>query len=369
MQQYEARQGRRNRRRGHADSPSAAAAGSSASDGSNTPTSSSGSHALEVAAGAQQQQHVELTAIHAIRRSEATSPAAGWGASRPFSPWPQMDAHRAPSPAAAGLPGHTDTGDAVMALTMLPAAVRPGRLPPLQQPQHGLHTVSGVSPSSNGHWLLSLAPTGTQAAAAASGGAPALVIPPSPSPSMLSLQSGMVLATPEDFAPAAAAAAALVAEHSASRQRSISPTAALADAAQASVAALRSSSRTLGRRLHVLLSPSAGAPSVELGAASPAPAVNTSTQATGSSRASRGSSPLPPLPVAPGAFSPGGARVAVSIYAYAGHPVGADEELGMVHQQQEQQDMAGSTDRSGSHQAISMLDLPGSVRGSEEAAH
>jgi hypothetical protein len=49
--------------------------------------------------------------------------------------------------------------------------------------------------------------------------------------------------------------------------------------------------------------------------------------------------------------------------------VGADEESGEVHQQQGQQDMAALMDRSGSHQAISMLDLPGSVRGSEEETH
>jgi hypothetical protein len=117
-----------------------------------------------------------------------------------------------------------------------------------------------------------------------------------------------------------------------------------------------------------VLSPSGSAPPAEPGAASLAAAANTSNQPAGS-RPSRGNSPLPPLPVAPGAFAPGGARMAVSIYAYAGHPVDGDQESGGVLQQQGEQGMTASMGRSGSHQAISMLDLPGSVRGSEEEVH
>lgn len=337
VQQYEARQARRNQRRG-LTAPAITAAAGAPSDGSSSPTnssSSSSSRAAEAAASdIQQQQYVEMTSLHPVGAPAAASPVPGWEGSRSESPWLPVDGGlRAPSPAAVALPGHADgSGEGVVALTVLPARTPAGRLPPLQ------HHQQQQQPGSNGSWLRSLAP-------AAAAGAPALVIPPSPSPSMLSLslQSGSVLATPEDFAPAAAAAAAHLAE-TASRSRSMSPSSGLADAAQASVAALRSSSRTLGRRLHVLLSPSSAAPPAVAGAS---PDASSSQAASGS--IGRGNSPLPPLLPVPGSFvvASGVSRVAVSIYA-------CDPSL-------LQQQGAGS---SGEHQAIAMPNLPGSVDGS-----
>lgn len=347
-----------------------------ASEGSSTPGSSHrGSHDMDAA---YRQQHIEMTALHPLGASTAPSPVAGWvGGSRSGSPWPPLDPHRGPSPAGAALPGQADSGDAVVALTLLPVGARGGRLPALQQ-QQGAHAGVGSDRDhpggSNGSWLMSLTPAGLQttppagsgAAPAAMGRVPSLVIPPSPSQlSMVSLQSGSVLATPEDFAPAAAAAAAHAAE-SASQQRSMSPS-ALADAAQASVAALRSSSRRFGRRLQVLLSPASAAPpapvdaqSQHIGAAPVATRAASATAAGAQGIAARGTSPLPPLPPAPG-----GPRVAVSIYAYAGHPAGAEDDAGQ--QQAPEQLGAGShLASSGEHQAIRVGSLPGSVEGCEE---
>jgi hypothetical protein len=285
--------------------------------------------------------------------------AAAWPHSRSPSPWPPLDGSRASTPAggaaAAGVsPSERlqGEGDAVVALSMLPVGSRPGRLPPLLQP--ALHTAAGEHPhhSSTGSWLLSLTSAGHPAAAAAAPSPPSVIIPPSPSPSMISLQSGTVLATPEDFAPAAAAAAAHIASPAASRQRSTSPT-ALADAAQASVAALRASSRNLGRRLQVLLSPSAAATTGDAPAATAAAGGSSSGP---SSPQQQGPHPgglvlgtLPPT-------GPAGQRVAVSIYAYAGHPTSADQDLDAQQQQQQSP-----------HAAITVLSLPGSVeQGSSE---
>jgi hypothetical protein len=203
--------------------------------------------------------------------------------------------------------------------------MRPLRLPPLQHPQQQQQQHPAAMPQ--------------------------LVIPPSPSASMVSLQSGTVLATPEDFAPAAAAAAAHTAADMAGRQRSTSPIAeAAASAAQASVAAVRTSSRTLSRRLHVLLSPRTAA-----GAGTDGTAGDPAGSQSGVSLASsRGGSPLPTLlPAGPPAGA-GPHRVAVSIYAYAGHPIGTEEDAGQ--QQDGSQLAAGSP-----HQAITVLTLPGAV--------
>jgi hypothetical protein len=268
----------------------------------------------------------------------------GWAGSGSESPWLPVDGGglRAPSPAAAD----NSSVEGVVALTVLPARTAVGRLPPLQHPPQ--------QQQPGGSWLRSLAP------AAVVANAPPLVIPPSPSPSMLSLslQSGSVLATPEDFAPAAAAAAAHLAETAASsRPRSTSPTAGLADAAQASVAALRTSSRNLGRRLHVLLSPTSAAAPAAAGAGAGATPDASGSQAAAGGSAGRGNSPLPPLPPVPGSFvvTPTGIpRLAVSIYA-------CDPSL------LQQQGAGGS---SGEHQAIAMpTNLPGSVDVSGQGEH
>lgn len=347
VQQYEARQARRNQRRGLTAPALAAAtaAAAASSNGSSSPSSSSSRAAEAAAQDIQQQQFVEMTTLHPLGPSAAAaSPVPGWAGSRSESPWLPVDGGglRAPSPAAAALPGQADSssGEGVVALTVLPARTAVGRLPPLQHPQQ--------QQQPGGSWLRSLTP------AAVAANAPPLVIPPSPSPSMLSLslQSGSVLATPEDFAPAAAAAAAHLAETASSRPRSTSPTAGLADAAQASVAALRTSSRNLGRRLHVLLSPtSAAAPAAAGTSVGATPDASGSHAAAGGS-VRRGNSPLPPLPPVPGSFvvtPPGIPRVAVSIYA-------CDPSL------LQQQGAGGS---SGEHQAIAMpTNLPGSVDGS-----
>jgi hypothetical protein len=296
---------------------------------------------------------LEMTAVQHVG-------AAAWPHSRSPSPWPPLDGSRASTPAGAAAggvlpPSEGLQGSAVVALSMLPAGSRPGRLPPLLQP--ALHTAAGEHPqhhSSTGSWLLSLTSAGHPAAAAAS--PPSVIIPPSPSPSpsMVSLQSGTVLATPEDFAPAAAAAAAHIASPAAARQRSTSPT-VLADAAQASVAALRASSRNLGRRLQVLLSPSAMAPAVNDTTTATTAAggyAGTGLSSSGGPSSPQQQEPQPGLVLGtlPPA-GPAGPRVAVSIYAYAGHPTSADHELDAQQQQQQQSP----------HAAITVLNLPGSV--------
>jgi len=324
VQQYEARQARRNRRRQAAAAAAAAAPGTAegaASDGNLTPRSngsgSSGSPTRESwAAAVHVQQQVEMTAVH------FAGGAAGQGVSRSPSPWLPLEGLQPPSPAAAALPDSSEGEDAVVAITLQPAGAvlgRAGRLPPLPQ----------LSPGSGANGMQRSASDSTTAAV------PPLLIPPSPSFSVLSLQSGTVLATPEDFAPAAAAAAAVLAG-TASRQRSISPSGladAASSAAQASVTALRTSSINLGRRLHAMLSPPSG---------------------TGDSGMHGGSSSSPQAAAAGPLSAP---RVAVSIYAYAGSPSGGEDADVGTPQQQQQQQQEGSSP----HQAITVLSLPGTV--------
>lgn len=224
--------------------------------------------------------------------------------------------------------GAAAAGDAIVDVTVIAAhplasSNLQGRLPPLRLPRP-----SGAA-----------APVSQPPAAGA--GDPELtriiIRSPSPAASVANLLNGTVACGAADFAAAAAAAAAAIAAETAGA-RGTDDQAAVAgamnsayEAAQASVTAIRGSSRVWGRRLQGLLrTSSSGAAEAAAGTPDRQPAVELGhVQAAGSAagdggRAAAVRSPELVMRVP--------SRGAISIYAYAGHPHAVDPEHGEVHE-------------------------------------
>ncbi|KAF8058357.1 gol [Scenedesmus sp. PABB004] len=223
-------------------------------------------------------------------------------------------------PAVSSLGGRSTSaalhGDAVAAVAQLPSPAAhqwQGRLPPLALPSGAAG--AALSPKDGG----GAAPVGGGGGAEQQGRM-------SRAPSLGALQAGTVHAVPADFAAAAAAAAAALA--AAQQQPAVAaiagadpgsagpasppagPLGGALGAAQAGVSAIRDSGRELGRRLHGMLRASSGGGGggIDGGGDAPAPAAGLAVGRT---------SPEPPQ---------SSGRVAVSIYAYAGHPATDDDD-------------------------------------------
>lgn len=217
----------------------------------------------------------------------------------------------------------TDVGSGMA--HVLGSSTQPSRLPPL--PALRVAGAAADAPPA----LVTSVPEGARA-----------LRTPSPAGSIRNPPSGTVVCDEEDFAAAAAAAAAALAAETADEQASTAAGAlnGAYEAAQASVSAVRASSRVWGRRLHGFLQPAsndAGAPAeqqhvVELRQVS---AQRLQAAAVGST---------PSVAASPEVVLHVPRRGAISIYAYAGHPTAVDgehmdesgevpEQLGNYHQQ------------------------------------